>query len=245
MTDSPAVNPTTLAPLRVMQLVGALAASQDALSLSQLSSQLGVPKSSLLSLLRTLASGGYVEPVDGSYRLGQEAFALARLNRQCSETVLIAVPGDNWTEVVYVDLIESEHSLRFKVAVGSRDPLYCTALGLAMLAFAPQAIRETYVATARLKRMTAATITSRTELAAVLARTRSDVLAVGSGINENVTAIAAPIFGVGGDVVAAVGLAGLSTDVKRQEAKLAALVRRTGEAMSRYLGSAVYPPGQR
>ncbi len=263
MIDTQAGNATTLAPLRVMHLVGALAASQDALSLSQLSSQIGVPKSSLLSLLRTLATGGYVEPVDGCYRLGQEAFSLgalitrsrpfpdnlrpllARLNRQSSETVLIAVPGDNWTEVIYVDLIESEHSLRFKVAVGSRDPLYCTALGLAILAFAPVSVREGYVATARLKRMTEGTITSRTELAAALAGVRSDVVAVGSGINENVTAIAAPIFGVGGEVVAAVGLAGLTTNVRRQEAKLAALVRRTGEAMSRHLGSTVYPPGKR
>lgn len=262
MIDTKSGNPTTLAPLRVMQLVGALAAGQDALTLSQLSGQLGVPKSSLLSLLRTLASGGYVEPADGSWRLGQEAFALgaliarsrpfpdnlrpllARLSRQCGETVLIAVPSDNWTEVVYVDLIESEHSLRFKVAVGSRDPLHCTALGLAMLAFAPAPVRENHVATAQLKRVTQASITSRTELAAVLARARSGVLMVGSGINENVTAIAAPVFGAGGNVVAAVALAGLTANVQRQEPKLAALVRRTGEAMSRCLGSAVYPSAE-
>jgi DNA-binding IclR family transcriptional regulator len=141
-----------------------------------------------------------------------------------------------------VDLIESEHSLRFKVAVGSRDPLYCTALGLAMLAFAPAPVREAYVTTTRLKRVTQATITTRSELAAVLARARSGVLAVGSGINENVTAVAAPVFGAAGNVVAAVGLAGLAANVQRQEAKLAALVRRTGEAMSRCLGCAAYPP---
>lgn len=152
------------------------------------------------------------------------------------------MPSDNWSEVVYVDLIESEHSLRFKVAVGSRDPLYCTALGLAMLAFAAAPLRQRYVATVRLKRLTEGTITSRAELAAVLARAQAEALVVGSGINENVTAIAAPVFGVDGEVVGAVALAGLSANVNRHEAKLAALVRRTGDAMSRCLGGTVYPP---
>ena len=243
-----------------MQTVEALAAAPEGLSLAQLSAQLGVPKSSLLSLLRTLASGGYVESAGATYRIGQEAFALgalitrsrpfpdnvrpllADLHRACGQTVLVAVPSEDWRDVVYVDLIESQQSLRFKVEVGSRDPLYCTALGLAMLAVAPPSIRERYLATVRLVPKTRDTIASREELKRLLRGAKGKALSINSGINENVTAIAAPIFGGGGQLVAAVGLAGLTSDVRRRQAALLEQVRTAGEAMSYRLGCVEYPP---
>lgn len=255
---------TTLAPLRVMQIIGALAGHKSGLSLAQLSSQTGVPKSSLFSLMRTLDSGGYVDGAGGVYSLGAESLALgavitrsrpfpdnlrpllSRLHQQCGETVLISVPSDNWSDVIYVDLLESAQSLRFKVSVGARDPLYGTALGLSMLAFAPLEARQHYLDTVRLKRMGKGTVTSKAELSRLLALARSQgVLAIPSGINEDVTAIAAPVFDGDGQVVAAVALAGLSSNVNRAKARLAGLVGRTGVQMSRALGwTQDYPPPQ-
>jgi DNA-binding IclR family transcriptional regulator len=261
MSNVPATPPaTTLAPLRVMQLMSALAARQEGASLAQLSAELGLPKSSALSLLRTLASGGYVAAGPNGWRLGQESFALARLisrsrpfpdqlrpllaalHQQCGETVLIAVPSEDFGEIVYVDMIESAQSLRFKVEVGSRDPVYCTALGLAMLAFAPAPEQRRYVESVQLKRRTEGTLTSRAQLLRFLADVNERAIAVSSGINVNVTAIAAPVFGSDGAVLAAVALAGLTAHVDRRRAKLSDLVRRTGAAMSERLGCRTYPP---
>src|SRR5438045_660146 len=74
-TEQPAArSATTLAPLRVMRIVGVLASHPDGLTLAALSARTGVPKSSLFSLLRTLESGGYVEGADGIYGLGPESF---------------------------------------------------------------------------------------------------------------------------------------------------------------------------
>lgn len=256
---------TTLAPLRVMRIVGVLASKHEGLTLAELSTRTSVPKTSLLSLLRTLDSGGYVESADGLYTLGPESFVLgaviarrgpfpdnlrpllAALHRQCGETVILSVPGDNWRDIVYVDLIESAHSLRFRVSVGARDPLYGTALGLSMLAFAPPEVRERYVQAVELKPLGGATITTKKALARALAGARGHgVLMIPSGINENVTAIAAPVFDAGGQVTAAVGLAGLSSHVSRDEKRLSDLVARTGRNMSRALGWAegkeVAPP---
>lgn len=250
----------TLAPLRVMRTLRALAAAPEGLSLAQLSAQVGVPKSSLLSLLRTLASGGFVEAGDAIWRLGQESFALgtliarsrpfpdnvrpllADLQHACEQTVLLTVPSEDWQAIVYVDLIESQQMLRFKVAVGSRDPIYCTALGLAMLAFAPVPVRDRYVRIVRLVPRTRDTITSRDELQRFLRGVRNETISIHSGINENVTAIAAPVFSGGGEVVAAVGLAGPSADVKRRQDTLVQQVRATGAAMSYRLGCTAYPP---
>jgi DNA-binding IclR family transcriptional regulator len=261
MSHIPAAPPaTTLAPLRVMQLISALASRQDGVSLAQLSTELGLPKSSALSLLRTLSSGGYVASGEDGWRLGQESFALATLvarsrpfpaqlrpllaalHKQCGETVLIAVPSDDWSEIVYVDLIESDQSLRFKVEVGSRDPVYCTALGLAMLAFVPAAQQRQYVGSVQLKRRTEGTLTSRAQLLRFLADVKERAVSVSSGINVNVTAIAAPVFGSDGEVLASVALAGLTAHVERRRARLSELVRRTGAAMSECLGCRTYPP---
>jgi DNA-binding IclR family transcriptional regulator len=246
----------TLAPLRVMRIIGTLASQEQGLGLGELSARTGVPKSSLLSLLRTLDSGGYVDAVNGLYVLGPESFALGaaiarsrpfpdnlrpfltRLHQQCGETVLVSVPSDDWRDVVYVDLLESAHSLRFKVSIGSRDPLYCTALGLSMLAFAAPEVCEHYFDTVELKRLSAGTITSKTQLSRVLAQARAErVLTIPSGINENVTAIAAPVFDGSGEVAAAVALAGLSSNVTRNKTRLSGLVARTAEQMSRALGN--------
>lgn len=259
----PAARPaSTLAPLRVMQLIKALAAEPEGLSLAQLSVRLAVPKSSLLSLLRTLANGGYVEGSGGTYRIGQESFVLgtlitrsrpfpdnlrpllADLHRACGHTVLVAVPGEGGRDIVYVDLIESLQSLRFKVAVGSRDPIYCTALGLAMLAHGPAEAREQYIRTVQLVPRTRDTIRSRDALRRLLHDVRSRTLSIiPSGINENVTAIAAPIFDASGDPVAAVGLAGPSVDVEKSLSTLSDHVRAAGAAMSYRLGCVDYPPG--
>jgi DNA-binding IclR family transcriptional regulator len=251
----PARSVTTLAPLRVMRTVGVLASHPDGLSLAELSARTGVPKSSLFSLLRTLESGGYVGSAEGIYALGPESFVLgaviargrafpgnlrpllSRLHRECGQTVLLSVSSDSWREIVYVDLLESASSLRFQVSVGARDPLYGTALGLSMLAFAPQDVQERYVKQVQLKRLGGATITTKAELAHVLGEVRTrGVLTIPSGINENVTAIAAPVFDADGRVTAAVGLAGLSSEVTRDQARLSALVARTGGQMSRALG---------
>lgn len=72
---------------------------------------------------------------------------------------------------------------------------------------------------------------------------RNDTISIPSGINENVTAIAAPIFDATGQLVAAVGLAGLSADVRRRQAELSDQVRGTGAAMSYRLGCVEYPLG--
>jgi DNA-binding IclR family transcriptional regulator len=251
----PARAVTTLAPLRVMRTVGVLASHPDGLTLAELSARTGVPKSSLFSLLRTLQGGGYVSAVDGVYVLGPESFVLgaviargrafpgnlrpllSRLHGECGHTVLLSVASDNWREIVYVDLLESVNSLRFQVSVGARDPLYGTALGLSMLAVAPPAVQDRYVKEVQLKRLGGATITTKTELSHVLGEARArGVLTIPSGINENVTAIASPVFDADGRVTAAVGLAGLSSEVTRDQARLSALVARTGSQMSRALG---------
>ena len=251
----------TLAPLRVMQVIAAIASAEDGLSLGQLCEQLGVPKSSLFSLLRTLHSGGYIESDGGHHRLGEQAYNLAgvisrgrsfpgnlrstvmQLHNRCGETVMIQVPGESWTEMVCIDVVESNHWLRFKVNVGMRRPLYSTAPGLAMLAFAPREVQQHYVETTQLTRFTPDTVTTRKALLQQLAKARAECVVVSCASVEGATGVSAPIFGPDGEVRATVSIAGLSVRIERNVDKLSGMVRVAAEQMSRVLGFAqAYPP---
>ena len=98
--------------LRVIQILEALSASPDPVSLADLSRVVKTPKSSMAALLRGLAEADFVVPTEGAYRLGPGAFGLGsalvearrryqtsdlvregmrRLAESSGETVLLAV----------------------------------------------------------------------------------------------------------------------------------------------------------
>jgi IclR family KDG regulon transcriptional repressor len=244
------------APLRVMQILAVLAASRDGASLAQLSERLQLPKTSLFSLLRSLEAGGYISSENGHHRLGREAFnlaaaishreglrgrlrtALQRVQRESNETAMLAVPAADWTHLVFEDVVEAESSLRFTARIGAQRPLYSTSVGLALLAFAPPAQQKRYAEETEMLRLTPSTITSVTALQKTLQRARRDGYVINSGSVEGATAIAAPVFGIDGEVKASVSVAGPSSRITDRSDQIIALVLETGRAMSQLLGYA-------
>ncbi|WP_198299144.1 IclR family transcriptional regulator [Bordetella genomosp. 13] len=254
--------PPPRAPLRVMQIVKELAISPDGLSLVQLSERLQLPKTSLFSLLRSLEAGGYVESANGHHRLGPASYELAavihdrdsfpanvralleQLHGASEETVMLAVPQRDGDELMYVAVIESDSWLRFRASVGARRPLHAASTGLVMLAYSTPAQQQAYAERAVLEPVTANSLTSRKALLDELKKTRAQgyVMRV-SGSVEGATGLGAPVFGRDGQLVAAIGLAGLTVRLERNADHLLSLILQTGEQMSRKLGyGAEYPP---
>ncbi len=249
------------APVRVMQALTALAQHRDGLSLAQLSETLQLPKTSLFSLLRSLEAGGYVISESGRHRLGQESFSLAaliqktdgfpgdvrhwlvELHKACEETVMVGVPTQDWSELIYVDVIEASSWLRYSANVGAHRPLYSTSLGLTMLAFTTAERQQRYIESTRLDPVTTHTLTSRTALQQALRRIRADGHASSSGSIEGATGVSAPVFDATGALHAAVGMAGPTARYERNAEHFRALVVRCGEQMSRALGFAGAYPG--
>ena len=62
---------------------------------------------------------------------------LDRLQRELGETVFFCALDDG--QVLYLEKIESQQSVRTACMVGSRAPVHCTAVGKAMLAELTQA----------------------------------------------------------------------------------------------------------
>ena len=68
---------------------------------------------------------------------------------------------------VYVLKIESRYTIRMYSRVGRRMPLYCTAIGKVLLAFAKDEEREASLKDVRLLAVTKNTLTTRAALDAV------------------------------------------------------------------------------
>lgn len=152
-------------------------------SLGELATDLGVHKTTVLRLLKTLELHGYVtHDQSHRYQLGMRAFELASdalaqrdvvptsrphlesLNRATGQTVHLAVLDGS--EAVYVDKLDGFGAIGMYSRVGLRAPLHCTAVGKVLLASSPS--RNRTLDGYRLTRHTENTITSRDELEAEL-----------------------------------------------------------------------------
>jgi DNA-binding IclR family transcriptional regulator len=155
-----------------------LAAAADPVTLTALSKQFGMSKSSMYRLLATLRDRGYVvkDPITARYRFGltatrlaQQAGAVESLTGACwpamrwlwtrtEETVLLAV-RDGDTAVV-VEKLDSTRPVLASSSLGRLMPLHAVSGGMALLASFPDAeIREILTAT-DLSRFTSKSVTN-------------------------------------------------------------------------------------
>lgn len=141
--------------LRTLLILELFATEQKTLALADIARSLDMPKSSCLALLATLTDRGYLYKTnpDGRYypttRWLNNALRVAehdplatrihacleRLNRASGETAIHAVlAGDR---SVYVDVVESEETVRFSTRSGDTKPLHVSASGRAQLGMLP------------------------------------------------------------------------------------------------------------
>jgi DNA-binding IclR family transcriptional regulator len=236
-------------------LLKAFSEDEVDIGVSTLAKRLGMAKSTVHRLATTLVSEGMLEqnPENGKYRLGIALFGLGALVRRrmdvsneakpylfdlretTGETVHLAILDR--TDIMYVYNLESTQAIRMRSDIGVRKPVYCTAEGLAMLAFQPDSLLDEIVARG-LQPRTPKTSTDPHRLREVLAAVRERGYAVEDEESEaGMRCVAAPVRNATRDVVAAVGIAGpvqrLPDDVL---ASFAPHVVRTAEAISVRLG---------
>lgn len=209
---------------RALAILDLLARRGEA-GVTEIAAELDVHKSTAFRLVGALESRQLVEQVSdrGKYRLGFGIVRLAgattatldlpregqavceRLAEQLDETVNLAVldngAATNITQAYGTAAVTTRNW------IGQRTPLHATSSGKILLAWAdPKTLEE---ALDTLERFTPNTITSRSKLLAELERTRDRGWASTSEELEiGLNAVAAPIRGAGGDVVAAVSVSG-------------------------------------
>jgi DNA-binding IclR family transcriptional regulator len=232
--------------LKAIQILEALS-SNESLGVTELSKKLGLPKSSVHSILKTLESENLLEKKNetGKYHLGLKLIELGNLaqvnldickiahpylkelNRLTNETVHLTVLDND--EVLYVDCIESKQWLRTYSVIGVRAPLYCTAVGKAIMANLDYNHVKSIIKENGLPRITENTITTEDALLAELEDIRIKGYAIDNMEHENrLICIGAPIRNAKGEVFASISVSG---PVSRQDmSKIDELGKRVMEA---------------
>ncbi len=197
-------------------------------SLQQLSQELHLSPSTTFRQLASLAQYRYVErdATTGQYRLGIACLELARAYSQADDLRRIALPELerlrdetretvhlavlDQMEIIYIEKLQGLHAIGLMGSrVGGRAPAYCTGVGKVLLAYQSPRIVKRYFSRRKLQCYTANTITTFTALTTELEAIQSRGYAIDPGEHEaQVCCVAAPIFDMGGEVVAGLSISG-------------------------------------
>ena len=214
---------------RLVSVLDSFSAEQPAYTLSELSAHLELPKSTLHRFLVSLESHGILRrnPGDKLWRLGyrlfvwgwlaEEATGLSHVARPLMDEIadttgeMVALTVYSGLDVLCIDKIDTRHSVRLALEIGSRRPAHAGALSKVLLAYQSEAEIEAVIRERGLPKLCKNTITDPAELVDELARIRAQDYAL--SIEETdlgAWGVATPIRERSGKVVAAIGVAGPS-----------------------------------
>jgi len=229
----------------------------DELGVTELSKRLKLHKNNVFRLLATLESRGYIEQnkATENYRLGLKSLELGQtfikqmgLLRQakpilekvvgeCNETSYVAIFKEG--HIVYLDVIETDMTVRVVSRVGSRLPSYCTAAGKVHLAFMSDEEINEILPTAQLKGYTATTFTDRETLKKELKQIAEQGYAIDNEeMDQGVRCVSAPIRDYTRRIVGAISISGPSMRLSDERIKeqLIPLALQASEELSTRLG---------
>jgi IclR family transcriptional regulator, blcABC operon repressor len=240
---------------RALALLDRLAQAREPMSLTQLTSELALPKSSVHGLCNTLMSFGYLRrQPDGAFLIGPSVMGLAEafvsgtdVAREFNalwadvrvapeETVVLSVLSG--TDALYVAVRNSARPLGLAFNVGMRLPAYLSGSGRAMLACCePDEVRKLFAGGLGLH----LTRKGPREIGAVLremaVNKKRGYSIDDEGVREGVYSFGAPVFDASGRAVAGVAVcinkALLGADRGERHREVALAVART---LSKRLG---------
>ncbi|RKX82554.1 MAG: IclR family transcriptional regulator [Spirochaetes bacterium] len=241
--------------LKAVKILGIIGRSKP-LGISEISRMLEIPKSSTHNLLQTLESEGFVERNEDTnkYNLGtrlielgyraQNDLAICRIakpylngiNQETDETVHLTLLDDD--EVLYVDCVESKRRMRTYSVIGIKAPLYCTAVGKAILAELPEIHIKQIINSKGLARLTDKTITNENNLFQDLSDTRERGYSIDNKEHEDqLICVGAAIRDVNGEVFASLSVSGPSDRMTEERiVHIGSLIKNATSEISRKLG---------
>jgi IclR family transcriptional regulator, KDG regulon repressor len=249
---------------RALGLLNTLAEAQTDLSLMDLCERIKLHKSTVHRLISVLEQSRFVERTSsGKYRLGLKLFELGsravsgldlrerarihleRLAFETNETVHLCVLDEG--EVLYLDKVEPDRSVRLSSSVGRRNPAHCTSVGKAIMAFMPESEVDSIIQQHGLRAFTKYTITTPAALKADLQEARQVGYAKDwEEHEEGVKCLGSAVFDYSGKAVAAISLSGPAFRINDKSLNVfAAAVKSACAALSADLGWFVESEGGR
>jgi DNA-binding IclR family transcriptional regulator len=212
---------------RALEILLCFSQEKPVLSLTEIADHIGISKSTVNRLLRTLECRRFLmrDSGMGKYHLGFRFLEMAsqvfedvdqhwaspylqNLAEECGETVDLSILDDD--HVIYLQVVESSQRVKIAASKGQRLPAFCTASGKAFLANLPQEKVHKILATG-LTRYGKNTASIVEKLSLDLNETRWRGFAISEQEYEkDISAVAAPILSVDGYPIAAIAIVGPS-----------------------------------
>jgi IclR family transcriptional regulator, KDG regulon repressor len=225
------------------------------LSLGEIVELSGIPKTSVHRMIGSLSSMGFLQKdQDGKYVLGLLFLQFGQLVAERLDLRKIALPImkslrdevkeavnliiKDGTEAMYIEKVDTSHPVRLYTKIGRRSPLYAGACSRVILSFMHEEEQEQYLQEIELTAIGSGTITDKEELRRILAEARKAGYTLSySELENDTTAIAAPIFDHSGCLCAGLSIAGPDSRFgKDRVAELIALVQEAAKEISWQLG---------
>jgi DNA-binding IclR family transcriptional regulator len=220
---------------RAFAVLDLLGESDTPQGLAQVATSLQLHKSTAHRFLMVLEKHRMVErTAGGKFRLGLKLFDLGnraieqydlreraqphlrRLVAETEETAHLCILEG--THVIYIDKIEPARSVRMITRIGASNPVHCTSVGKAILAFLPEERITDILGRLRFERYTSNTISTVEALRAEIEKTRRRGYAVDDEeFEEGLRCIAVPVLDAQRLPVAAVSVSGPSFRVTAQK----------------------------
>lgn len=237
---------------KVQRMLACFDAETTELSLSDLMRRTTLAKGTAHRIAGDLVEWGVLERSgEGCYRLGLQLFELGqlvprqRILRQAAlpfmEDLYAATKNVvhlgvvDGVEVLYLEKLIGHRTAESPSRSGGRMPLYCTAIGKALLAFSPAELIDRVIEVGLVPR-TRYTVAAPSLLRDQLEEIRNSGIAFEREESAlGLTCVAGPVFGPGGHLVAAISVAEHVSSCR--QTGLVPAVQRTASALSRSLGS--------
>lgn len=240
---------------RALCVLELLAHHSEGLRPVELAQIMALNKVTVHRLLKTLENRGFIEKKEnGRYLVGLKLVAVAslRLNNlelkteaqpwlrqlacRLGQPVHLAIRDQD--EIVYIEKVETVHSMRMYSQIGKRGPLHCTALGKVLLAGLSDESARKLMERKERKAYTTSTITDLKTILEEIRQVRSQGFAFDRAEHEpGVYCVAAPVHDYRGQVIAAVSTSGdFRPDLDDPEGPIMTGILETAEAIEKHMG---------
>jgi DNA-binding IclR family transcriptional regulator len=243
---------------RGLIILEAVAKANNPVSLADLTSVLGIDRSSVFRLANTLKRRGFLAYPSGrkDYILGPALWRLSHLYdwgtmlirvshehlkelaSQTNETVHLAIREGK--HALFIDHAPANHLISVSGQTGEMVPLYCTAHGKALLADLDLRELQSLFGTGPLVAHTNSTIGTVTQLAKVCKQIKAQGFATDDAeFQEGIRCVAAPIRAATGMIIGSIGISAASQRFPEERyAKCGAQVRAIAQEISAKLSTA-------
>ena len=152
------LNRTTLRTVEILKLVSK---KPDGITLDEICAKLDMPKTSAYDIVTTLVQTGMIHVAREQkqrYTIGLTAYriginytnnldfistidpVLKAFSREVGKTVFFGIRSDD--SIVYICKFEPENPIITTATVGTKNPIYCTSLGKAIMAYTEDEDRD-------------------------------------------------------------------------------------------------------